>query len=383
MSVLVLNAGSSSLKLQLIDPTTGNSLAKGRVERIGDGAAWVGYQEGPVEAPHMDAALQVGLDRFRAQGALHRLSDLTAIGHRVVHGGERFVQATLITDTVEAGIEAVSHVAPLHNPSNLAGIRVARRLAPDVPSVAIFDTAFHHTMPDFAARYAVPEAWYTQLGVRRYGFHGTSHAYVSRRADALLGLGGRGKIVVLHLGNGASACAVANGQSVDTTMGMTPLDGLIMGTRTGRLDAAVPLYVMAQTGASAQDVEDQLNRQSGLKGLCGVSDMREILARVDAGEPTATLALDAFCYQARCAIGSLAAAMGGLDAVVFTGGIGENNPRVRRRIVAPLGYLGLGAGTEHPLGEGSRMDGGPVPVLVIPTNEELEIARQTAELVGA
>lgn len=382
MSVLVLNAGSSSLKLQLIDPTTHTSLGKGRVERIGGDARWVGAVEEEVQAPNMESALKIGLQRFREAGILGDLEELGAIGHRVVHGGEDFVQATVITDAVEAGIRSVSHLAPLHNPANLAGIEVARRLAPKVPSVAVFDTAFHHTMPDYAARYAVPQEWYEEYGVRRYGFHGTSHAYVSRRADTLLELGGQGKIVVLHLGNGASGCAVSAGRSVDTTMGMTPVDGLIMGTRTGQLDPAVPLYVMGRAGLSREQVETALNRQSGLKGLCGRNDMREITAAAAAGDAEARLALEAFCYQARLAVGKLAAAMGGLDALVFTGGIGENSGEVRRRIVGGLGFLGLGVAAEAPFAEGLRMDGGPVPVLVLPTNEELEIALQAWALVS-
>jgi len=383
MKVLVVNAGSSSLKLKVVDLDTGREYGSGMVERIGGQARWVGVRTFDADVATMRDALRLGVEELIAAGAMSTFSELGAIGHRVVHGGERFSGAVLLTPDVIAGIESVSDLAPLHNPANLEGIRVAQALAPDLPNVGVFDTAFHQTMPEYAARFAVPEAWYREHGVRRYGFHGTSHQFVSRRADELAKLRGQGRVVVLHLGNGASGAAVLAGKSVHTTMGMTPLDGLVMGTRTGELDAAVPLYLLGKTDMSLEEMEHALQKESGLRGLCGDSDMREVCRRADEGDSSAQLALDVFCFRARCAVASLAAAMGGIDCLAFTGGIGEHAAQVREQICEQLGFLGVELGEPRKHGDETALHAGTVQVWVIPTDEEWEIATQTAAVVRA
>ena len=385
-TVLVLNSGSSSIKYQLID-LAGRRLARGQIERIGDVDATHthrGSTDGGRHEDHMTGAVADHGDGLRRIiEALHADGlggAVTAIGHRVVHGGDRFRKPTVIDDEVVAGIEALIPLAPLHNPANLQGIEVARRLWPDVTQVAVFDTAFHATLPEVAYRYAVPESWYTDHDVRRYGMHGTSHAYVARcTADAL----GRDlaelRLITAHLGNGASVTAVAGGRSIDTSMGLSPLEGLVMGTRSGDLDPAIVFHVARAAGIAPDAVERALIAESGLVGLCGDNDMRAIEARVDRGDPRATLALEVFCYRIRKYVGAYAAVLGGLDALVFTAGIGEHSPTVRARVCDGLGFLGVAVDTDANAKDATVISAADsdVAILVVPTDEELEIATQT------
>jgi acetate kinase len=361
--VLVLNAGSSSLKYEVLDLASG-SREGGIVERIGepDGIA-----------DHTEAVRQV----LAALGG-----EPDAVGHRVVHGGTRFSAPTLIDDTVETAIEELSSLAPLHNPPGLAGIRAARAVLPDVPHVAVFDTAFHTTLPDHAATYAISREVADELGLRRYGFHGTSFESVSKGAAAFLGRPlDELRLIVLHLGNGASACAIDRGRSIDTSMGLTPLEGLVMGTRSGDVDPGVLLH-LARLGWSVDEIDALLNRRSGLAGLAGSNDLRDVAA---AGTPEAALAIEVMLHRLRKYIGAYAAELGGVDALVFTAGIGENAAWLRERAVERLGFLGLEVDTtRNESGDGPRRispDGAPVEVLVIPTDEELEIAEQTASVI--
>ncbi|GAA4741377.1 acetate kinase [Amnibacterium soli] len=365
--VFVLNAGSSSLKYQLVDPDSGDVHASGTVERIGE--------DGGV--PDHEAAVRRALDDIEG------LPEPSAVGHRVVHGGDRFDAATLITPEVEQAIDDLSALAPLHNPANLQGIRAAQAVL-DVPQVAVFDTAFHRTIPSAAATYAIPADLAREHQVRRYGFHGTSHQYVSRTAAEFLGIPLEdSRIVVLHLGNGASACAVRDGRSVDTSMGMTPLEGLVMGTRSGDIDPAAIFHLHRQAGMGFDELEQMLNRQSGLKGLTGRGDMRDVQAAAAEGDEAAEEALAVYRHRLRHYIGAYFAELGGLDALVFTAGVGENNSLLRRRTLDPLRHLGLHVDPDRRevASKAARRistDDSPVPVLVVPTNEELEIARQTA-----
>lgn len=363
MRVLVLNTGSSSVKYQLVDTTTGERVAGGIVEEVTD---------------HAEALAAVG----------ERLDDaaVDAIGHRVVHGGERFTEPTIVDDAVVAAVRELVPLAPLHNPANLLGIEQARRRWPDVPHVAVFDTAFHRSLPPAAYRYAVPAAWYDELGVRRYGFHGTSHQYVARRAAELLGKPlGEVDLITAHLGNGASMAAVAGGRSVETSMGLSPLEGLVMGTRSGDLDPAVIAHVSRATDRAPLDVIDDLNRASGLRGLGGSSDMREILDRCQQADGDAQLAFDVFCHRIRKYVGAYLAVLGRCDAIVFTGGIGEHSAEVRAATLRGLEAFGIEVDPARNAAHASVVspDGAAVGVLVVPTDEEGEIARQTAEVVGA
>ena len=371
--ILVLNSGSSSIKYRLFDDTM-HALDRGLIEHIGEPG-------GP--ASHLDA-LQSEAERLRLDAP-----DLHAIGHRVVHGGSRFVQPTLLTDEVVAAIKELTPLAPLHNPPNLAGIEVARQLRPDVPQVAIFDTAFHATLPEAAANYALDAELAHRLGIRRYGFHGTSHAYVSRQTSVLLDRPLETlNTIVLHLGNGASACAVRGGRSVETSMGMTPLEGLVMGTRTGDIDPAVVLHLNRMGGMSLDEIDAALNRRGGLLGLCGDNDLRAVLARRGDGDPAATLAFDVYCHRIRKYVGAYAAVLGRLDAITFTGGVGENAAEVRATSLAGLDLLGV-AVDEARNSASSREprivspDGARVAVCVIPTDEELQIATETMAVVSA
>lgn len=394
MSVLVVNAGSSSVKYALLD--TGRHgpdsvLARGLVERVGSDGTRLrhdgpdGRQEQGVEAVDHTAALAAVGDAFDRHGP--GTGELTAVGHRVVHGGEQYTGPTVVDDDVLAGIDALSVLAPLHNPVNLDGIRAARQRFPDVPHVAVFDTAFHADLPAAARTYAVPRQWEREHGVRRYGFHGTSHAWVSREAGRWL-QEHRGtdpaaaRVVVLHLGNGASACAVRGGHSIDTSMGLTPLQGLVMGTRSGDVDPAVFAHLDRVAGLGVTEVEEALNRASGLLGLCGDADVREVERRAGAGDPDAELALDVYAYRVRSYLGAYAVALGGLDAVAFTAGVGENSPEVRRRVLVGMEWLGLcldeqadgptdGAAQRLVSTADSR-----VAALVVATDEEREIADQ-------
>ncbi len=391
--VLVVNAGSSSLKYQLLDPTSGQTAASGLVERIGEPGVRArgrhtvtggATHEAEVDAPDHTAAIRDVLDVFAGHGP--SLDGLTAVGHRVVHGGSRFSAPAVIDDQVLAAIERLVPLAPLHNPGNLAGIRAAQNAFPDIPHVAIFDTAFHQTLPPHAFTYAVPLAWREEHKVRRYGFHGTSHDYVSARAAALLGRPVEDvATIVLHLGNGASATAVQGGRSIDTSMGLSPLEGLVMGTRPGDLDPALAFH-MSRQGMAVDEYDRMLNKGSGLLGLAGTNDFREVMVKVDAGDPDAALALDIVTYRLAKYVGAYAVALGRLDALAFTAGIGEHSPRLRAEVVGRLGVLGLRIDhSRNETGSGERVvstDDSAAAVLVIPTNEELQIARQTVAVIG-
>ena len=365
MRVLVLNSGSSSVKYQLVDSDTGERLAGGIVEEVVDHTA----------------ALREVVD---AVGLLDEPVD--AIGHRVVHGGDVVSAPTLVDDELVEVIRRLVPLAPLHNPANLAGIEAARATWPTVPQVAVFDTAFHRTLPAAAYRYAVPTAWYEDHGVRRYGFHGTSHDDVSARAADVLG---RPRteldLIVAHLGNGASMTAVKGGCSVETSMGLSPLEGLVMGTRSGDIDPAVVGYVAEASGRSEAEVLAELNRSSGLLGLCGDSDLRAITSRIESGDEAADLALDVFCHRIRKYVGAYTAVLGGCDALVFTAGIGEHSALVRARVCAGLGVFGIALDE----GRNSRSevvisaDDATTKVLVVPTDEERAIAEQTAHVASS
>lgn len=370
--VLVLNSGSSSVKYQLL--SGGERLASGTVERIGEASS-------PV--PDHEAALKVVAAELTARGLGLDSAELTAIGHRVVHGGKTFTEPTLITDEVIRKIEELIPLAPLHNPANLTGIESARRLRPDLPQVAVFDTAFHSTISPAAATYAIDREVAERLSIRRYGFHGTSHAYVSREAARAVGRP-LGNVIVLHLGNGASASAVSAGRCMDTSMGMTPLEGLVMGTRSGDLDPAIVLYLGRTGGMSLEEIDALLNRRGGMLGLCGDNDMRAVQERLAAGDPDAELAFSVYCHRLRKYVGAYYAVLGTVDVIAFTGGVGENSSLVRETALAGLEALGIAVDPVRNR-RGDRLispDGAAVKVAVIPTDEELEIARQTLEVIS-
>ncbi|WP_437033089.1 acetate kinase [Streptomyces sp. enrichment culture] len=395
--MLVLNSGSSSVKYQLLDMGDGARLATGLIERIGERTSLVrhvplaaggGSRERTGRIPDHEAALKAMAEELAEDGLGLDSPDLAAIGHRVVHGGLRFTEPTLIDDAVCAEIERLIPVAPLHNPANLTGIRTARALRPDLPQVAVFDTAFHTTMPEAAARYAIDVRTADEHRVRRYGFHGTSHAYVSRETAHLLGKAPEEvNVIVLHLGNGASASAVRGGKCVDTSMGLTPLEGLVMGTRSGDMDPAVIFHLMRVGGMSADEIDTLLNKRSGLVGLCGDNDMREIRRRVDEGDEEAKLAFDLYIHRLKKYIGAYCAVLGRVDAVAFTAGVGENSAPVREAAVQGLEGLGLAldGARNAARGDAPRLispEGARVAVAVVPTDEEREIATQTYALVG-
>lgn len=393
--VLVINSGSSSFKYQLIDVDGGRSLASGLVERIGQ-------PEG--RAVHVDAAgnetertlpipdhttgFQVMLDAFAAHGPSLAELPPAALGHRVVHGGARFFEPTLITPLVEINIDELSALAPLHNPGALQGIRAAKAAFPDVPHVAVFDTAFHQTLAPAAYTYAIDRELAEAHRIRRYGFHGTSHKYVSEAAAAFVG-GEREDLrqIVFHLGNGASVTAVRGGRSVETSMGMTPLEGLVMGTRSGDIDPAVLFTLARRADLTIHDLDELLNTRSGLQGLAGVSDMRDVLTRAADGDEAAVLAFDVYIHRLRAYAGAYLAQLGGVDVISFTAGVGENNARVRREAMATLGFAGveIDPARNEARGSGIRVistEASRVTVLVVPTNEELEIARQTVQILA-
>jgi acetate kinase len=373
-SVLVLNAGSSSLKHRLVDPVTGAARASGTVERIGEPGG---------DAPDHESAVRIALDRVQAA---HQPPPV-AVGHRVVHGGSLFDRAVVVDAEVERAIDELSALAPLHNPANLAGIRAARAVLPDVPHVAVFDTAFHRTIPEAASTYAIDADLAARFGIRRYGFHGTSHRFVSRAAAAFLGKPlEETRMIVLHIGNGASACAVDGGRSIETSMGLTPLEGLVMGTRSGDIDPAVLFHLHRQAGLGFDELEALLNRGSGLLGLTGSSDMRDVQAAELDGDPRAALALEVYRHRIRRYVGAYTAELGGLDAVVFTAGVGEHDSLLRRRSLAGLEHLGIRVDpdrNELASTHARRIspEGSPVAVLVVPTDEEWEIARQAVEVI--
>ncbi|MDO5627044.1 MAG: acetate kinase [Mobilicoccus sp.] len=393
-AVLVVNAGSSSLKYQLVDPDTGTSYAKGLVERIGLESGRIRHevdgQRHERQLPVADhvAAIDLLNEAFATHGPDLAAVDLVAVGHRVVHGGSEFADPVVIDDAVTATVERLVPLAPLHNPGNLQGIAATTATFPDTPQVAVFDTAFHQTMPEAAATYAVPKAWREEKLVRRYGFHGTSHAYVSRRVAELMECDlADVKTVVLHLGNGASATAVDGGRSVDTSMGLTPLEGLVMGTRPGDLDPGIAGHLLAG-GMTPAELDRALSKESGLLGLAGSADMREVMARRADGDPDAALALDVVIHRLVRYVGAFAAVLGGLDAIVFTAGVGENDDEVRALVLERLGVFGveLDAGANSGLrGQERRIttDASRVQAWVVPTNEEWEIARQAAQVVAA
>lgn len=406
MNILVLNVGSSSLKFQLID-TDGDAianardrrLARGQIERTG-GEAIITLQAGdarPTKTTEQIRDTTAGIEHVigwltssDSGVPINRIGDIEAVGHRVVHGGERFSKSTRVDDEVWRGIEDLIDLAPLHNPHNLRGIAAARAvLGSGVPQVAVFDTAFHHSLPDTAYLYAIPYQFYRRYGVRRYGFHGTSHRYIAYRYRQITGRSREAtKIITLHLGNGASACAIVAGQSVDTSMGFTPLEGLVMGTRSGDLDPAILEFIGAKEGMNPRDVDAMLNKQSGLLGVSGLTaDMRELIEEEsEHDDRRARLAIEVFCYRARKYIGAYLAAMNGADAIVFAGGIGENSPQIRARICSGLEWMGVHFdqnknGAIH--GSEGRIDadGSKVELWVIPTDEELLIARDTWRVV--
>lgn len=400
MKVLVINSGSSSIKYQLFDMADQKVLATGLLEQIGETQSRLTHQTrhpgGKMEeitqsapiADHQQGFHIIG-DVLRDSAAMQDTSELFGIGHRVVHGGEAFHRPTLINEEVIATIRQLNPLAPLHNPANLIGIEAALEQAPKVPQVAVFDTAFHQSIPVHAYRYAIPKELYDRHYIRRYGFHGTSHHYVAKQAaihlkrplDSL-------NLITLHLGNGASTTAIENGSSVDTSMGLTPLEGLIMGTRSGDIDPAIVFYLGRETGKSRDEVESLLNKASGLKGICGANDMREIMQRAEAGDDLARLAIDMYCYRIKKYIGAYCAVLGRLDALVFTGGIGENAAGIRAGACRKLAHLGIEVDQVKNNTRSNEIceiqsNNSSVKVLVIRTNEELEIALQTVERILA
>ena len=395
MNVLVINCGSSSLKYQLIDSETEAVLAKGLCERIGIDGRLV-YQKTGLDKEITEAAMpthkqaiQMVLDAIvnPKTGALKSLAEVDAVGHRVVHGGEKFASSVVLTEEVLAQIEECNDLAPLHNPANLIGIRACQELMPNVPMVGVFDTAFHQTMPAKAYLYGLPIEYYKNYKVRRYGFHGTSHSFVSKRAVEFLGLDkDNSKVIVCHLGNGSSISAVQNGKCVDTTMGLTPLEGVVMGTRSGNIDPAIVEFIAKKENLDLAGVMNVLNKKSGLQGMSGVgSDMRDIRAAIEAGNEDAKNAYDVLCYGIAKFVGGYVAAMNGVDAIVFTAGIGENCALVRTKVCSYLGYLGITIDEEANGKRGEEIiistPDSKVKVLVVPTNEELAIARETVALV--
>ncbi len=396
MKVLVINTGSSSLKYQLIDMTNERVLAKGLCDRIGLEGSFVRQtnddgkkfeKEMPLK-DHQDAIREVIQSLTdKEHGVIESMSEISSVGHRVVHGGEKFYKSALIDDEVLKTIEECIALAPLHNGPNMIGIQACKKNLPDVPMVAVFDTAFHQTMPKKAYIFALPYEMYKEKGIRRYGFHGTSHKHVSERVAVLMNKPYDSlKIVTCHLGNGSSICAIRNGIAVDTSMGYTPLDGVPMGTRCGAIDPAIVTSLIEQNGYDAAMLNDLLNKKSGVLGISGISsDFRDLDEAADNGNERAELALEIFAYGVKKFIGSYAAAMGGIDALVFTAGIGENNSGIRKRILAGLEFLGVEVDEEKNSLRGQEMDiskeGAKVRTFVIPTNEELAIARETVKIL--
>jgi acetate kinase len=399
-TVLIINCGSSSIKYALLAMDREHLLASGLLEKIGEKGSLLRHrvenEQGQLVESRHEVEAENHLSAFahiagvlRGAGGISAGKGPDAIGHRVVHGGEAFSAPVCIDQEVIDTIRKLVPLAPLHNPANLIGIEACLEIFPSVPQIAVFDTAFHHTLPSYAYRYAVPDDWYERHGIRRYGFHGTSHRYVAGRAAEYLQRPlEKLKLITLHLGNGASAAAIRHGLCIDTSMGFTPLEGLVMGTRSGDLDAAIPFHLQDALGESAESVNKMLNKESGLKGLCGSNDMREVLAREQAGDERAHLALEIYCYRIKKYIGAYFVALGGLDAIVFTAGIGENSAPVRNRICTGLEFLGIGIDPEfnnRPLesvNDIGRSDQ-PVRVLAVRTNEELQIARETMSTLSA
>lgn len=398
--LLVLNSGSSSIKFELFDMGGHRSIATGSVERIGEAG---GRQRCVIRSGDGEDDERVSEERISdhrsglhhifttlsATGVLTDTRRLDGIGHRVVHGGERFVEPVLLDEKIVEGIREVAALAPLHNPANLLGIEVALEACPDVPQVAVFDTAFHQTIPPHAYLYAIPYEYYERLGVRRYGFHGTSHHCVAKAAAEFLDRPlDQLRLITIHLGNGASAAAIDRGRCVDTSMGLTPLEGLMMGTRSGDLDPAILPFLADREGLSFAELDQLLNKRSGLKGICGANDMREILTRAEQGDDRSRLAIDMYARRVKKYLGAYLAVLGGADAVVFTAGIGENSPQIRELICANLDGIGIAidreknATPDHRSREIQAADSA-IRVLVVPTDEEYEIAQQTLECINA
>ena len=397
MNVLVINCGSSSLKFQLINAETEKVLAKGLCERIGiDGRltyqpAGGEKEKSDLAMPTHTEAIQFVLDALTNEktGVVKSLDEIGAVGHRLVHGGEKFASSVVITDEVKKAVEECNDLAPLHNPANLIGVAACEKLMPGTPMVAVFDTAFHQTMPEKAYMYGLPYEYYEKYKVRRYGFHGTSHSFVSKRAAEVMGKSyDEVKTIVCHLGNGSSVSAVLNGKCVDTSMGLTPLEGLVMGTRSGDIDPAIMEFIAKKENLDIEGVMEVLNKKSGVFGLSGglSSDFRDLTDAMNAGDKKAKIAMDVFSYRVAKYIGSYAAAMNGVDDIVFTAGIGENDDYVREEVCKYLGYLGVDFDSEVNKGLRGKeaeltKEGSKVKVFVIPTNEELAIARETLALV--
>ena len=397
MNVLVINCGSSSLKFQLINAETEKVLAKGLCERIGiDGRltyqpAGGEKEKSDLAMPTHTEAIQFVIDALTNEktGVVKSLDEIGAVGHRLVHGGEKFASSVVITDEVKKAVEECNDLAPLHNPANLIGVAACEKLMPGTPMVAVFDTAFHQTMPEKAYMYGLPYEYYEKYKVRRYGFHGTSHSFVSKRAAEVMGKSyDEVKTIVCHLGNGSSVSAVLNGKCVDTSMGLTPLEGLVMGTRSGHIDPAIMEFIAKKENLDIEGVMEVLNKKSGVFGISGglSSDFRDLTDAMNAGDKKAKIAMDVFSYRVAKYIGSYAAAMNGVDDIVFTAGIGENDDYVREEVCKYLGYLGVDFDSEVNKGLRGKeaeltKEGSKVKVFVIPTNEELAIARETLALV--
>lgn len=395
MNVLVINCGSSSLKFQLINSDTEAVLAKGLCERIGiDGR--LTYQPAGQDKTTEDLAMPTHTEAIQfvinaltdeKRGVVGSLEEIGAVGHRVVHGGEKFASSAVITDEMIKAVEECNDLAPLHNPANLIGIRACQELMPGVPMVGVFDTAFHQTMPEKAYMYGLPYEYYDKYKVRRYGFHGTSHSFVSKRTAEFLGRPYEDtKTIVCHLGNGASICAVYNGKSVDTSMGLTPLEGLVMGTRSGDIDPAILEFLAKKENLDIAGLMNVLNKKSGVYGLSGISsDFRDLAAGAKEGNKQAQIAIEVFAYRVAKYVGSYVAAMNGVDAITFTAGIGENDGSIREKVCSYLGYLGITIDAQANSKRGEEIvistADSKVKVLVIPTNEELAIARETVALV--
>jgi acetate kinase len=397
MKILVINSGSSSLKYQLFNMETESVLAKGLIQRIGIADSYLEYENGSgdeivieKDIPNHKVGIELLIETLLSKdhGVLENMDEVEAIGHRIVHGGEAFAESTIIDEETIKKLEAVSDLAPLHNPPNIMGVKVCKELMPDKPQVGVFDTAFHQSMPEKAYIYALPYEYYEEYGVRRYGFHGTSHGYVAKRAAKMMERDlSELKIITCHLGNGASVAAVKNGKSVDTSMGLTPLEGLVMGTRCGDIDPAIIPFIMEKENISASEMDDILNKKSGLLGVSGVSsDSRDVEDAAAAGNHQAEIAIELFNYRVKKYIGAYSAVMGGVDAIVFTAGIGENSIDTRGGILKGLEYLGVELDQEANDCRGKEVfissADSKVKAMVVPTNEELVIAKDTMELIN-
>ena len=399
MKILVINCGSSSLKYQLINMENNELLAKGICEQIGTLSTFThkvpadeskNRKQIPMEMKDHGDAIRIVVDALTSDelGVISSMSEIAAVGHRVLHGGEKFNGSVYVDDKVKEAIRECFDLGPLHNPANLMGIEACEKIMPGIPQVAVFDTGFHATMPDYAYMYALPYRYYTQYGIRRYGFHGTSHRFVSKRCIELLGGKAEGtKIVTCHLGNGSSISAVKDGKCYDTTMGLTPLEGIIMGTRCGSIDPAIVTTIMQERNLTPAEMDALMNKKSGMLGIAGTSDNRTIESRAKEGDPKAKLVESMLCHQLVKYIGGFAAAMGGIDAVVFTGGIGENNPQYRTRVAENLRFLGTEIDEEKNHLRGKEVEisvpGSKLRMFVIPTDEEMVIARDTMAILEA